>query len=293
MTRAVHEVHALAPHCRAGYGVELRARSRTGEAEVLKGEMTFQHESVDAALKVSNRTELNGTRYVRCAVLILRSAVEEEESLRAQLHVALRRRLIMHYGAVRLISCYGVKRDVAEKRLLTTQILQLAADRKFCLATCRNRLLQPLEEAHHCHAVTLHGMTESIALRLVLHSLHGRNGRRGEDGIEVAACLGKRAVHRSGVDEERVCVIAVEPLDDVVIIVHHHTLLSEIRHHLHGQLVVLDVEHRRLLSDDEPSHKHGSAMHVGATEVKSPGDVVKLCEEHAGRALAEQFVTDA
>ena len=41
--RAMHEVHALAPHRRACHRVELRARCRAWEAEVLQRQVTLQH----------------------------------------------------------------------------------------------------------------------------------------------------------------------------------------------------------------------------------------------------------
>lgn len=83
--RAVHEVHALAPHRRACHRIELRARRRTWKAEVLQRQVTLQHQRVDVALAVADVAKSYCTGDIRCAVAVLCATVEQQQAFRFEL----------------------------------------------------------------------------------------------------------------------------------------------------------------------------------------------------------------
>ena len=120
MTGAMHKVHALVPHGHTGHSIELRATSAIRETEVLQLQMPLQHQRVHLTFFVSNRTQRYGACNISGAIKILCARVEQQQPLRAQRHITLGRRLIMHNGAVGSISSNGVEREVAEQWLLGT-----------------------------------------------------------------------------------------------------------------------------------------------------------------------------
>ena len=131
MARAVHVAQSLAPHGPLGEHVELRAADARGELGQLYLDVAFQHQRVDAAHLVGQRSQGDGAGDVGCAVHILCAAVEQQQSLRAQGHVGLLSGLIVHNGPVLSIGRNGIERDVAIERLLSAQGRQFLVDRQF------------------------------------------------------------------------------------------------------------------------------------------------------------------
>lgn len=82
--------------------------------------MSFQHQGIHPALLLCQRTEGDGTGDVRRTILILRPAVQQEESFGLQHRVSLGCRLVMHDGTMRLIAGDGVEGETAVEGLLST-----------------------------------------------------------------------------------------------------------------------------------------------------------------------------
>ena len=175
MTGAVQIVHSLAPHRHARRRVELRARRSVGKLHVLQLQVSFKHERIHTPLFVCHRTERHRARYVRSAVDILRPAVYQYHTFRPQRGVTLSVSLIMHYGAVFLITGNGVEREVSVHRVGSPQPAQTLAHAHLRLPATLHGRLQPHKEPHQCHTVAHHRASEPLYLGGVLHSLHRRH----------------------------------------------------------------------------------------------------------------------
>ena len=121
MPRAVEIVHSLTPHIHASKGIELCAACPIREFQHGKLDVSLEHQRIDPALFLRDRTESYRAGDVCCGILILCSAVKKQETLWTQRGIRLWSCFIMHYGTVRLIAGYGVKTDVTIQRLLRTQ----------------------------------------------------------------------------------------------------------------------------------------------------------------------------
>jgi hypothetical protein len=131
MTRAMKIVKPLAPHILSGKDVDLSAAGAGRELTELYLDMAFEHKGIDTTHLFCERPESNGTGDVRGAIEILGSAVEQEQALWLQGDIGLWGSLIMHNGAMSLISGDGIKGDVTIERLLSTKSGKLLVDSYF------------------------------------------------------------------------------------------------------------------------------------------------------------------
>ena len=101
---AVQVIDALAPHELASQYVELGAGGALREDGSCQGDMAFEHQCVDVALLFSDRTEGNRAGDIRRSVLILRSAVQQQQAMRLQGDVGLRSSFIVNDGSMLFVA---------------------------------------------------------------------------------------------------------------------------------------------------------------------------------------------
>ena len=187
VTRAVHVVQSFAPHGLLGQHVELGTTDARRELSHLYLDMPFQHQRVDMAHLVGERTEGDGTGDVGGTVKILSTTVEQQQSFGLQGDVSLGSRFIVDDGTMSTIGCNGVERDVLEQRLLGTQTLQCPGDGELCLVGLIGLirligligligLIEPLQEFHHCDAVFQHRTPKTRLFGGILDGLHALHG---------------------------------------------------------------------------------------------------------------------
>ena len=109
MSCAMQIVQSLAPHSLTCQDIELSAAGATGELTELHLYMALQHQRVDMALFLGQRTEGDSTRDVRRTVLVLCATVKQQQALRLQGYVRLGRCLVVNNGAMFAVSCYRVE----------------------------------------------------------------------------------------------------------------------------------------------------------------------------------------
>ena len=203
--------------------------------------MTLQHQRINVALAVADVAKSYCTGDIRRAVAVLCATVEQQQAFRFELNVAERRRFVVNDSRMVGVSGDGVERDVAEERLLGAQLVQLRTRSEFGLIALRHSHLQPLQKLHHSHAVALHSTAEALALRVILHRLHSRYGRRRREHGEVAARLRQCAVHRRRVDEHRRRVAVVERRNDIAVVVDGYAFSAQIVFHLRREFLLLYI----------------------------------------------------
>ena len=76
-----------------------------------------------------------------------------------------------------LIASDSIERDVAIKRLLSTERGQFLVDRDFRLSSGLNSRFQPRQELHHRNTIFEHGRFKAFNLCSVLHSFHALDWR--------------------------------------------------------------------------------------------------------------------
>ena len=87
--------------------------------------------------------------------------------------------------------------------------------------------------------------------------------------------------------------IASQFILDLVIAAHLHTLTCQIGFHIGCKLVGVDAQDGFRGTNQQVGHEHGVAMHVGAAQVQSPGNVVEGRNQGAIGMLSAQCLTNA
>ena len=242
VTRSVQVVQSLAPHRCPCQDVNLRAAGPTGEFAQLYLDVPFQHQRIDQLLLVGQRSEGNGASDVGRAVQVLRTAVEQKQSVRLQGNVGLGRRLVMDNGSMCAVARNRVERDVAVEWLLGAQCRQFPVDGnlRFLMPILPTGLIQPLQELNHGDAVFQHRRLKTRYLGGVLHGLHPLDGRfflhllAGNSLIE---CI----VHLVGVEQDVILEVALQATDDILVVVDLDALLPQVGRHLGRQLHLIYI----------------------------------------------------
>ena len=177
VTRAMAEVVAFLPQGTARCQVELRARRTGGEDKACQRDVGLEHEGVDVALFGRGGPQGEGAGDVGGAVLILCSAIEQEESFGSKRAIGFGCGFVMNDGAVVGIAGDGVEANVAEEGLLGAERGEQAVDPDFGHASGLNGGAKAAQEAHQGYSVAQHGAAEAGHFGLVLHGLHRGDGR--------------------------------------------------------------------------------------------------------------------
>ena len=185
VSRAVTVGHRLLPQRQACENVQLAARGAHGELGALQCQVTLENEGEVMLLLCRRVAQGDGAGDVGGAVQILAAAVHEQDALAMQGRCALVGGLIVHDGAVLLVTADHREAVLAVQVLLGAELLPLGPHVHLVDGATGGRLLNPLEQTHQGGAVALHGVAEAVDLHLVLDALEV-----GDGGAEVNLLAG-------------------------------------------------------------------------------------------------------
>ena len=178
---AVTIVDAVLPHRVSCQHIKLCSAGSNGEFGHCQTYVSLQYQRIVGALFLGESAQRDGSCDVGGAVLVLRTAVEQQQPVWFQGDVGLLARLVVYDGTMMGIACDGVEGDIPVQWLLGTQGCQAGIHAHLCLVTGLHRRLEPAQELHQRHSVMQHSLAESLALGLVLDGLHGCDERTAAD----------------------------------------------------------------------------------------------------------------
>ena len=176
MASAVAIGHGLLPQWQARKHVELAASGAAGEFGTLQGKMTLENEREVMLLLSRGIAQGDCTGDVGCTVKVLRAAIHEQNALTMQGGSALVGCLIVDDSAMLFVTTYHGKAILMIESLLGAEFHTLVPHVHLVDGACGCRFLNPLEQAHQCGAVTLHGTAEALDLHIILEALEVGDG---------------------------------------------------------------------------------------------------------------------
>ena len=157
----MQEVHVVLPYRHAGQYIQLRSSRTFREDSHGEVDMSFQYQGVVRLLFFGQFPQCDGAGDVGSAVQVLRTRVQQQESLGFQWHVRCRSGFVVYDGSMFLVPGNGVEAFPHVEWLCGTEFVQFLVYADFCLVACGNGLLQPFQELHQCHSVALHGCVDA------------------------------------------------------------------------------------------------------------------------------------
>ena len=192
------------------------------------------------SLFVGDGTNSNGTSDIGGAIEILRTAIEQQQSLGKHGYIGLRCSLVVNDGTMLFVAADGVERDIAESLLLGTQGCEFLVERDFSLSSSLNSRLQPLQKLHHRHAILDHRAAKPLNLSRVFDSLHRSDGRGTAHDFALHS-LHQRVTGLVGIEQDVILEVVVQAASHVLIVVDINAAVVQVGLHIGWQLHLINI----------------------------------------------------
>ena len=275
------------PQRLAGENVEIQSRAAVEEAGVREMQVRAEDAREVGALGVRHGAKGDGAGYVGRAFEIMSAGVHEQQAVRLERNVRLRRGGIVDDGGVRAVGADGVKAEIEEALLIGAACREIVGGGKLGHRHLADVLLEPVDEFRHGDAVLDVGVDRVLLLGLVLNGLHEHGGVRLIHHVDTLAELGDEAVvAHAFVEQDRlpgrdgggiVVKALVGARFDVVFRKIGAKLLREDR--------ILHKPEALLLRERKIGEHDGDIVNVAAADVQQPRDIVERREQMDARAL--------
>ena len=193
-----------------------------------------------------------------------------------------------------LVACNGVEREPSVEWLLAAKLFQLVADTHFRLSASFYGRLEPMKPFYQSDAVFQHGMTHALLFGLVLDGLHGCHRRRFADDFVGLDLTSQRFVYFVRVDEDVPFAPLLQGIACRFVWPNCNVLLSQIVFYVSSQFAFIDKQGCLLTTNQQMTDKHRTAVHVAASQIQCPGNVIELTHQHTvGMYLTQSFANAA
>ena len=219
------------------------------------------------------------------------AGVHEQQAVRFERDVRLRRGRVVDDGGVRAVGADGIKAEIQEALLIGAARGEIVGGGELGHRHLADVLLEPVNKLRHGDAVLDVGVDRVLLLGLVFDGLHEHGGVRFVHGVDALAKLGNEAVvadtlvqqHRlPGGDGGGVVI-------EALVGARLNAVLREIGAKLRREDRVLHEPEALLLRECQIGEHDGDIVNVAAADVQQPRDIVKRREQVDGRALLFHF----
>ena len=279
VARAVTKVKAILPQVRTAHGINLQAHRALGIGAQGQGDVGAEHERIDAALLVRERAEGDGARDVGGAVLVLRTAVQQQQTAGCERCGGVGIWFVVDNGTIRPIGSNGGETQRAEAVVFGAEGRQAEVNIVLRQLLARgHRFVQPAHEAHHRHTIALHRTAETVHLGGVLHRAQQWDGRIDPGrSLVAAAALQDGAVHAARQEQflqtigREVCPVLV-PLDRYII--GRKVCARRVRY-----LGRINKEGGTTGCQQKIGEDEGIVVHIGTADIQQPSDFAEVIEQ--------------
>ena len=245
--------------------------------------MTLEHQREHPLLLLTHRAEGDGAGHIGGTLPVVGAGVQQQQSLRVQGHVRLRRGIVVDDGAVGAVAGDGVKAQIQKIRLLGAEGGQLGGGGQLRDGLLADAVLEPVQEAAHGRAVLDVGGAEIRHLLRRLAGLHQNGGAGLIQHLGVGQALHDAVVGGGAVGHDpRAGGQTAQHIIHIAVGAQGHAAGGQLLRDLRRDGLRLDAQLCVLPPDEQEGQKDRRTGHVAATQVQRPCDLRQAGEQQVG-----------
>ncbi len=243
-------------------------------------DVAHQHAREHLLLAGRRLAEGDGARDVGGALEVLAAAVDQVDALPPQPAVRLLRGAVVDDRAVGTEAADRAEAAVLAVPILPPELPQLVGGRDLGDVALGHGALEPVQEAHHGHAVAAVRLGDGLDLHLVLDRAHGHQRRDRAVQRRLAEGVGDPAVGRRRVDPHRQALPAERgQVRPHLAIGRHLRVRTQLALGRAVDLARVHVQRAPAVGDDRIGRDHRRERDVVGADVQQPGDLVQRADD--------------